>query len=103
MIQILNPAAESKPDRHLLTLCLALATNAMMLATNITEAEAPNRALPALGSGAADTAPKSIIGDPGGEPHVPDDPSPLPVAPVVRDVTATTGVYTSRLPYRTIG
>jgi thymidine phosphorylase len=103
VVQMLNPAAEAKPDRRLETLCHALATNAVMLVSNITEAEASTRVLAARDSGAAFTALKSIIGAQGGDTRVLDDTSLLPAAPVVRDVTATTGGYISRIPGRTIG
>ncbi|MFN7829682.1 MAG: thymidine phosphorylase [Armatimonadota bacterium] len=103
VVQMLNPAADSKPDRRLQMLCVTLATNALMLAANITEAEASTRVLTALDSGAAFTALKSIIGAQGGDTRVLDDTSLLPAAPVVRDVTATTGGYICRIPARTIG
>ena len=103
VVEMLNPAAEAKPDRRLKTLCLTLATNALMLAANITEADASTRVLAALDSGAAFTDLKSIIGAQGGDTSVLDDTSLLPAAPVVRNVDAQSGGYISGIPAKMIG
>lgn len=103
VVQILKPTSGAKPDQRLHTLCLSLASNALMLATNITEAEASKRVMAALDSGAAFLAFKSIVAAQGGDTRVLDDTSLFPPAPFVRDVIAPLDGYISRIPARVVG
>lgn len=103
VVQVLNATSESKPDRRLKTLCHTLATNALMLAENLTEQAASERVDAALNSGKAFEAFKSIIAAQGGDTNVLDNASHLPTAPVVIDVTSTMRGYISRVPAKTIG
>jgi pyrimidine-nucleoside phosphorylase len=103
VVQILKPTPGVKPDQRLHTLCLSLASNALMLATNITEAEASKRVMAALDSGDAFLAFKSIVAAQGGDTRVLDDTSLFPPAPFVRDVIAPLDGYISRIPARVVG
>ena len=101
--ELLNPETSSKPDSRLFTLCMALATNALILAENISETTAASRVQTALQSGAAFDAFKSILAAQGGDTLFLDNPQLFPSAPVVRQVTAQRSGFVQRIPARTVG
>lgn len=101
--ELLNPKTSSKPDSRLFTLCMALATNALILAENISETTAASRVQTALQSGAAFDAFKSIVAAQGGDTLFLDNPQPFPSAPVVKQVTAQRSGFIQRIPARTVG
>ncbi len=101
--ELLNPETSSKPDSRLFTLCMALATNALILAENISETTAASRVQTALQSGAAFDAFKSIVAAQGGDTLFLDNPQLFPSAPVVKQVTAQRSGFVQRIPARTVG
>ena len=101
--ELLNPKTSTKPDSRLYTLCVALATNALILAENISETTAASRVQTALQSGAAFDAFKAIITAQGGDTRFLDNPQLFPSAPVIKQVTAQRSGFIQRIPARTIG
>ncbi len=101
--ELLNPETSSKPDSRLFTLCVALATNALILAESVSETTAASRVQTALQSGAAFDAFKSILAAQGGDTLFLDNPQLFPSAPVVRQVTAQRSGFVQRIPARTVG
>ncbi|MEY4915208.1 MAG: pyrimidine-nucleoside phosphorylase, partial [Armatimonadota bacterium] len=101
--QLLNPQTSTKPDSRLYTLCVALATNALILAENISNTTAASRVENALQSGAAFDAFKSIVAAQGGDTHFLDNPQLFPSAPVIKQVTAQRSGFIQRIPARTVG
>ena len=101
--ELLNPETSSKPDSRLFTLCMALATNALILAESVSETTAASRVQTALQSGAAFDAFKSIVAAQGGDTLFLDNPQLFPSAPVVTQVTAQRSGFVQRIPARTVG
>ena len=101
--ELLNPQTSTKPDSRLFTLCMALATNALILAENISETTAASRVQTALQSGGAFDAFKSIVAAQGGDTHFLDNPQLFPSAPVIKQVTAQRSGFIQRIPARTVG
>ena len=101
--QLLNPQTSIKPDSRLYTLCVALATNALNLAENISNTTAASRVENALQSGAAFDAFKAIVAAQGGATHFLDNPQLFPPAPVIKQVTAQRSGFIQRIPARTVG
>ena len=103
VMELLNPETSSKPDSRLFTLCMALATNALILAESVSETTAASRVQTALQSGAAFDAFKSIVAAQGGDTLFLDNPQLFPSAPVVTQVTAQRSGFVQRIPARTVG
>ena len=101
--ELLNPDTSTKPDSRLFTLCVALATNALILAESVSETTAASRVQTALQSGAAFDAFKSIVAAQGGDTLFLDNPQLFPSAPVVTQVTAQRSGFVQRIPARTVG
>ena len=101
--ELLNPQTSTKHDSRLYTLCVALATNALILAENISETTAASRVQTALQSGGAFDAFKSIVAAQGGDTHFLDNPLLFASAPVVKRVTAQRSGFIQRIPARTVG
>ena len=101
--ELLNPDTSTKPDSRLFTLCVALATNALILAESVSETTAASRVQTALQSGAAFDAFKSIVAAQGGDTLFLDNPQLFPSAPVVKQVTAQRSGFIQRIPARTVG
>jgi pyrimidine-nucleoside phosphorylase len=101
--ELLNPNRTTTPDARLYSLCLELATQALMLAESIPEAIAAARVQKVLDSGAAFDVFKSTVAAQGGDTRVLDDPGMFPTAPVTKQVRASMSGFVSRIPARTVG